>query len=369
MCYPRTDRRVVLAAIFLCLFSATASAQTVTLAWDPNPNASGYVVRWGPVQGSYPESADSGNSTSFELTGLVPGIPYWVVVQAYNTAVVSSYSAPLQFEVRVPAPTGPVRDMNQDGRPDLIWQHITQGYVAAWTMAGDRMISSILTNPGRVPDTNWRIVGSGDFNGDTKPDLVWQHITDRWLAVWLMDGANVLDSASITPAKVSDTNWQIATIADLDGDGKSDIVWQEKTEGWVGAWLMNGVNLKQSVSLSVERVPDTQWVIKGAGDMDGNGKQDLIWQHGTDGYLAIWYMDGVRVLDSVLMTPTRVTDNDWQIVGVADSNNDGKPDLYWRDRKNGYLGLWVMDGRNLIRSLSLQPEREADANWRIVAVR
>jgi hypothetical protein len=33
--------------------------------------------------------------------------------------------------------------------------------------------------------------------------------------------------------------WSATRVADLDGDGKADIVWQN-TDGRVAAWLMNG---------------------------------------------------------------------------------------------------------------------------------
>ena len=49
------------------------------------------------------------------------------------------------------------------------------------------------------PDTRWQVVGVGDFNGDHKPDLVWQHDTG-WLTVWLMDGATLIRSSTCHPA-------------------------------------------------------------------------------------------------------------------------------------------------------------------------
>ena len=80
-------------------------------------------------------------------------------------------------------------------------------------------------------------------------------------------------------------------------------------------------------------------------------------------------MNGTRLIDSVLMNPQRVNDPNWRIVGVADANGDGKNDLYWRDSAKGYLGIWLMNGINLVTSTATNPERVADPNWRIVAVR
>jgi hypothetical protein len=40
---------------------------------------------------------------------------------------------------------------------------------------------------------------------------------------------------------------------------------------------------------------ESSWEIKGAGDFDGDGKSDILWQ-GQDGTPAIWLMDGTNVL-------------------------------------------------------------------------
>ena len=38
-------------------------------------------------------------------------------------------------------------------------------------------------------------------------------------------------------------DWTIAGIGDVDGDGKADLVWRHTSIGDVGGWLMNGLTL------------------------------------------------------------------------------------------------------------------------------
>ena len=40
--------------------------------------------------------------------------------------------------------------------------------------------------------------------------------------------------------------WQIAGVGDLDADGKADLIWRETETGDLAAWLMSGVTVKQS---------------------------------------------------------------------------------------------------------------------------
>jgi hypothetical protein len=58
-----------------------------------------------------------------------------------------------------------------------------------------------------VADTNWEIVGTGDFNGDGKTDILWRHYSTGQNAVWFMDGVTL--SASAYLYSVTDTNWEI----------------------------------------------------------------------------------------------------------------------------------------------------------------
>ena len=42
------------------------------------------------------------------------------------------------------------------------------------------------------------------------------------------------------PAGVS-LSWQIARVGDLNADGKTDVIWRNNTNGLVAVWLMNGL--------------------------------------------------------------------------------------------------------------------------------
>jgi hypothetical protein len=65
-----------------------------------------------------------------------------------------------------------------------------------------------MLTPNNSGDTSWKVVSTGDFNGDGKPDLLWQH-TAGWLAVWYMDGVTATGFTMLTPNNSGDTSWKL----------------------------------------------------------------------------------------------------------------------------------------------------------------
>jgi hypothetical protein len=78
---------------------------------------------------------------------------------------------------------------------------------------------------GNVPLT-WNIVGTGDYNGDGRSDLLWRDNLGK-NAMWFMNGIQVSSTGSAGNVGTGDFN----------GDGKSDIVWRDNT-GNTSIWLM-----------------------------------------------------------------------------------------------------------------------------------
>jgi len=201
-------------------------------------------------------------------------------------------------------------DFNGDGKADLVWQH-TSGLLWIWYMNGPNAVGSTVPNPAQV-DASWRIVGAGDFNGDGKADLLLQH-TDGWLAVFYMDGATMIWSEFLNPARVAGSDWRVVGVGDFNGDGKPDLVWQHPA-GLLWVWIMNGPNAVGSTVPSPAQVADPSWRIRAVIDLNGDGKPDLIWQHMSAGLLSAWLMNGSTVASAVSLNPGSISGG-WKIVG------------------------------------------------------
>jgi FG-GAP repeat len=52
-----------------------------------------------------------------------------------------------------------------------------------------------------TPPSSWRIVGTGDFNGDGKSDILCLN-TNNTPAIWEMTGTSIIDSAALPAPRV-----------------------------------------------------------------------------------------------------------------------------------------------------------------------
>ena len=103
--------------------------------------------------------------------------------------------------------------------------------------------------------TVWSVVGTGDFNGDGKADIVWRDISGD-IAIWLMSGASVLSAGSLGTVP---TIWSLALTGDYNGDGMSDLLWRDNA-GHTGIWFMNGLTVATTGGL---RSFPAVWTVQG----------------------------------------------------------------------------------------------------------
>jgi subtilisin len=260
-------------------------------------------------------------------------------------------------------------DLNSDRHMDLIWQNQADGRIAGWLMNGTTQIAATAFSTLQLSDVNWKIVGAGDLDADGNIDLVWQNVADGRVSAWLMNGLTIRDGSLLSIPQVPDTEWRIRAVGDVNGDGKADLIWQHDGNGEVSVWLMNGLNVIEGALLSPPQVTDLNWKIVGAADFDGNGTRDLVWQHETDGRIAVWFMNGLTMIAGTPTSPDRVSDTHWKIRGVGDLNGDGHPDLIWQNTADGQVSAWLMNGLNAVDGRLLTPSVVADTNWQIVAPR
>ena len=242
-------------------------------------------------------------------------------------------------------------DFNGDKKTDLVWRNARTGENAIWYLNGKDFVGgggtlirgrdydSILT----IDDRNWTIEGVGDFNGDQKADLVWRNLATGQNVIWFMDGKNFLGGSSTASGliegqdyrnllSVPDRFWKIEAVADMNGDGRSDLIWRNYATGENVIWYIKDTNLTSDSAPAVAGVDyefflplnDLNWRIEAATDLNNDGKNDIIWRNYATGKNAVWYFDGARFKSNPVSPKegqdydyfTTVTDPNWRIGDV-----------------------------------------------------
>lgn len=207
---------------------------------------------------------------------------------------------------------------------------------------------------------NWEIGDVADFTGDGKPDVLWQNRVSREAGAWIMDGLTLSGWVYIAPVESAD--WRIGGAADITRDGRTDIMWHDRRSLRTGTWVMNRTTY--SGWIPTVDFESGDWQVGGVAEMSGDGRPDVVWQNRVTRQVGIWIMDGTRYVGWVPVAPA--VSGDWEIGGVADLTRDGKADIVWQNRVTQQTGVWVMDGTRLTAWVEMR--RAMSPNWEMRGV-
>jgi len=153
------------------------------------------------------------------------------------------------------------------------------------------------TGPGALVSAplSGSVVGTGDFNGDGQPDLLWLD-SGNTPTIQEMNGSSIIATAAL-PAPPS--SWRLVGTGDVNGDAKSDILWQN-SGGDVGIWEMDGTSIISAVSPGN---PGAAWQLQGASDVNGDHKSDLLFINPITNQTQTWLMNGTQVTSMQVSAP------------------------------------------------------------------
>ncbi|HTN92375.1 MAG TPA: VCBS repeat-containing protein [Sorangium sp.] len=280
-------------------------------------------------------------------------------------------------------------DVNGDGKPDLIVINVTSASASVLLGNGDGTLTAaapvggIGSNPGgvalgdldgdgkldllvggfNVPGTGGLrvLLGNGDgtfqapvlyavgnqptavqvadFNGDGRLDVVTANFVGSSLSVLLGNGDGTLQPAVDYAAPGANTPNDVA-VADVNGDGRLDLVSANFNGQTLSVWLGNGDGTFQPASVFPSGASGVGAVA--VGDLNGDGKPDIAAAHQNSADVTLLLGNGDGTFQAPVVHP--VGGGFLLDVAIADLNGDLRPDIATTSFNNRAVGVLLGDG-------------------------
>jgi serralysin len=248
-------------------------------------------------------------------------------------------------------------DFNGDGRSDILWRN-DAGVIFNFLGVGSGGVVNNGDNSYVAVGSTWTVAGIGDFNGDLRDDILWRGSNGAMFNFLGTANGGFINNGDNSSVNVA-TSWQVAGIGDFNGDTKDDILWRNDAGvifNFLGSATGNGgvTNNGDNSYVAV----DASVAVAGIGDFNGDGKDDILWRNGSGTiFNFLGTANGGFVNNGNNSAATIGTD--WHVAGIGDFNGDGKDDILWRNDNGAvydFLGTgtggFTSNGNNSFATMS-----------------
>lgn len=236
-----------------------------------------------------------------------------------------------------------VRDILNDGKQAFVMSDLSNGSFGPLTIVQRNGFDFVKTQ--QTSDV-WIPRGMGDANGNGRLE-VFAHVVGKAILFEQLDVNSSPFGAVVFADTLNGNN--AAAMADVNGDGREDLVVLSNTTCSVYSWQQNAWQLLgQAVNTTPpapgnaeNRVDEVSVAI---GDFDGDGKAEIAYAD-TDGDMLIAEYTGTELVNAFVFESEGIGGSGYLAAG--DVNNDGKPEILFGVPDDPYIGTDQEYGRQL----------------------
>jgi hypothetical protein len=255
-----------------------------------------------------------------------------------------------------------------NGALNVVWHNTGSGRTVIWMLEDDGVRASAQVVREEALDVAWRIAAIADVNGDGVDDLLWRNTVNNRLAVWFLNNGGTFDSEIEVVDMTLPREWVVAGLNKIDGDGVPDVLWFNTSTRRVYVWFLNADGTRKDHGEVFESNLSASWEVAGLADIDGDGPADIVWFNRSSRRTYIWFLnaDGTRKDHGPVHDVNLAAG--WVIAGVQDVDSDGTPDLVWFNTSTRRVYAWFLNADGTRRDHGPVYDLNLSADWRIDAV-
>ncbi|MBK6836396.1 MAG: T9SS type A sorting domain-containing protein [Bacteroidetes bacterium] len=274
-------------------------------------------------------------------------------------------------------------DFNKDGNLDLAYPNMGDNNISVSFGDGNGVFA---TPTNYATSTYTQAIGSGNFNADVFPDIV--YTTDGNVYVMLNNGSGGFGAPTMY---ISNSGPMDLASGDFNGDGFTDIVSANQATGNIALFLGNGAGVfGTAINFTTDAGPialicdyinndvfldvvvcnvsannisvllgdgvggfatSVNYAVNASGptdiaaaDFDLDGDKDIVVGYQNSNVISVLLNNGAGVYSGVASYPTGIPNNNMSSIVTKDFNSDGKPDVVVNIEYTNLIAVFLGDG-------------------------